>query len=178
MLSYAALVLVLSVAAEKPKEVRIPEEVLNCLDYFVGTWNMTEAKDQTKTIKATVKFEWAPGKPCLRCTVKSPDFKGADVGAGMIGYDVARKEMVIVDFFTSGEHAIERYTGWSGPVWKGQQKGVNENGEAISNRHCSLEKKSPTLVIWKAAESVSPNGEKIPPVELHYRKVGASQPKK
>jgi hypothetical protein len=177
MLSFAAIVLAASVVAGEAKEVKIPKEALAELDYFVGTWNVIEASDQGKTIKATWHFEWAEGRPCIRCTQTWSDPKGTDVGAGIWGYNVARKQMLYVQFYASGSHAVMRYSECSGPTWKGRMTGVTDSGEATKPVEISLEKKSPILFIWRAAETVTASGEKLPAQEAHFQKVETPQQK-
>ena len=162
MLNLAAVVLLTLLVAGEAKEVKIPKEALAELDYFVGTWNVTEASDQGKTIKATWKFEWVPGKPCIRCTQNWSDPAGTDVGAGIFGYNVARQQMVYVQFYASGSHAVMRYTECSGPIWKGRIMGVDDSGEAIDPVEISLEKKTRSFSVWRGAETVTSSGKKLP----------------
>jgi hypothetical protein len=155
------------------KQVQVPKQVWKALDFFVGTWEVTAQAGEEESGKATWVFEWAEGKPCLRCTQTWTDERGTDSGAGIFGYDVAHGQLVYVQFYVSGASATMRYdvdptNVAETPAWAGTMTAVDDQGEA-EKATISIERQDGQF-IWRSTDGKARDGQALPDAELLFKR--------
>lgn len=171
----AACILGQVVGGSTTKPIHVPTEAVESLDFLVGTWQVTAQQGQNEVGEGTWKIAWEEGKPCLRCTQVWRDARGTDVGAGIWGYDVAKRQIVYVQFYVSGANAVIRFDVKSSEalkaaVWKGRMSQVSDTAEP-GEAAVELEKKTATEFVFRAIARAVAGAEKQPAVELHFRKI-------
>ena len=72
------------------------------------------------------------GKHCLVSNWSSIGPDGSASGHQVCGWDVAKKQTMVFDLSTTGEHTIFHYTTKSPTQWVGEAKRINSEGKPIS----------------------------------------------
>lgn len=157
------------------KQVHMPASAIRVLESLAGTWQATALDDGAESGKAIWKTKWADGKPCLHCTQVWTDSRGTDAGAGMWGYDIARKQLVYSQFYVSGANATMRYdvepeTMETATSWMGTGTFVTDTGEAVK-ANVSISQRNTDSFVWKSTDNVTDSGQKLPNGEIHFRRV-------
>jgi hypothetical protein len=154
-------------AAEQDQKVRVPTEVLQGLDYFVGDWK-AEARIGDEKSEGEYSFQWAPGRHCLTYHGTWSDKQGKSSCSSLMGWDISTKEIIDVNLDSLGANYTLRYKVASSTSWTGEARGTDENGKAVKGT-LSLEKKGSNAFVWKNVNRTA-DGTSQPDVVLHFKK--------
>lgn len=141
MSSLAAVVVAASVVVGQANEPGVPTKILKELEYVVGDWSYEGKEDGKVVYSGTWSVRWAPGKHCVIGSWSGKGLEGMVQGTGVMGWDVAKKQIVQFSLSSLGEHAMDRYTVTSSTQWEGESTGVNNKGKPITSK-LRLEKKA------------------------------------
>ncbi len=175
----AAVVLGQSAEIKTTKPVHMPASAIRVLESLAGTWQATALDNGTKSATGIWKTKWAEGGPCLHCTQVWTDSRGTDVGAGMWGYDVGKKQLVYSQFYVSGANATMRFdvdpdTMETADSWKGTGTFVTDTGEAVKATLTINQRKAGSFV-WKSTNNVTASGQSLPDGEIHFKRTDVAK---
>ena len=137
--------------AENETKKILPPDIVDELQHFVGEWNV-EGEGSRGALKGKWVAKWAPGHQCLIIDYRGAIGEEAFRGDGMWGWDSAKKEFLVVNFFTHDVVEVIRTRIISPDVYAGQYTGQIQ-GEPVTAK-AELKKQGPDEWTFQATEVV------------------------
>jgi hypothetical protein len=137
--------------ADNEAKLILSPDVVDELQHFVGEWNV-EGEGSRGAIKGKWVAKWAPGHQCLVIDYRGSIGDEAFRGDGMWGWDSAKKEFLVVNFFTHDVVEVIRTKIMSPDVYAGTYTGQLK-GEPVKAK-AELKKRGPDEWTFQATEVV------------------------
>ena len=100
------------------KQSALPDNIVKEIEYFVGDWTV-EGDVRGMPLKGRWNARWSPQKHCLLITYPLTLDGEKILGHGMMGWDTAKKELLVFMLFSNGVFEDGRYKVESPRLFKG-----------------------------------------------------------
>ncbi len=146
----------------EPQQGGVPNDVVEQLEYMVGTWNVTgNLSDEEFT--GTASYRWTASRGKRKCCLTTNWMikRGGEPhpGTSLIGWNAAKKCLVECGFNAAGGCSMMIYTIKSAKEWRGEFAEVHD-GEEIKGKGVLI-KKGPTEFVYEGETTTGETGRLV-----------------
>jgi hypothetical protein len=140
-------------------KVTVPAEVLQEFEYLVGDWQ-GEGTNGSETAKVQYNFTWAKNKVSLDYSYSGKGQQNSWLLSGIVGWDAVKKQIMILEFGTDGEHSLLRCkVTMPKDRWEGVFEGTNTLSNEMLNGKFVLTRNEPKQVTFATTDVRNANGD-------------------